>query len=85
MGCNCKRGKGTLNNLDNKDYIERAKEVVETIINVRTLEEYTDLDKVEIIDTYRLLYPNSSNIPGIQDAINHIKAGIELYGTKYKR
>jgi len=85
MGCNCKRGKGTLNNLNNIDYINQAKYIVETIIDAKPREELTDLDKVEIMGVYSLLYPNASAVPGLDDAINNIKIGIDLYGRKYKR
>jgi len=84
-GCNCKRGGGTLNNLNNKDYIEQAIQVRDTIINVKTIDEYNDLDKIEIMNTYSLLYPKASGTPGLQDAINQILSGIDLYGRKYKR
>jgi len=84
--CNCRGGKKVVhNNLDSPDNIQNAKQVVETIINVKTIEEFTDLDIVEIMNTYYSLYPASSIKPSVEDAINQIKIGIEIYGTKYTR
>ena len=86
MGCACKGGKKVVhNNLDSPDNIQNAKQVVESIINVKTIEDLTDLDIVEIMGTYYSLYPSSSIKPTVEDAINQIKIGIEIYGTKYTR
>lgn len=86
MGCNCKGGKKQItNNLDNPDHIQNAKNIVESIINVKTIEELNDLDKIEIMTAYYGLYPSSSIRPSVEDAINQIKIGIEIYGTKYTR
>ena len=86
MGCNCKGGKKqVMNNLDNPDNIANAKQVVESIINVKTIEDLNDLDKIEIMGAYYGLYPSSSIKPTVEDAINQIKIGIEIYGTKYTR
>jgi hypothetical protein len=86
MGCNCKGGKKVVhNNLDNPNHIENAKQVVESIINVKTIQDLTDLDVIEIMGAYYGLYPSSSIKPSVEDAINQIKIGIEIYGTKYTR
>lgn len=86
MGCNCKGGKKVVhNNLDNPNHIENAKQVVESIINVKTIQDLTDLDIIEIMGAYYGLYPSSSIKPSVEDAINQIKIGIEIYGTKYTR
>ncbi len=92
--CNCKGNgkKSNLNNLNNIDFINYAKQVYNDVIVGKTLEEYSDLDKVEIVSAYSSLYPNSSIIPGIEDAIRNIKDGIEQFDnnnsyqkTKIKR
>ena len=86
MGCNCKGGKKQVtNNLDNPDHIQNAKQVVETIISVKEIQDLTDLDTIEIMGAYYGLYPASSIKPSVEDAINQIKIGIEIYGTKYTR
>jgi hypothetical protein len=86
MGCACKGGKKVIhNNLDNPNHIENAKQVVETIISVKEIQDLTDLDIVEIMGAYYGLYPSSSIKPTVEDAINQIKIGIEIYGTKYTR
>ena len=85
--CNCK-GKGksqTINNLDNVDIINYAKQIYDNIITPNTTGEYSDLDKIEIIGAYSTLYPASSQTPSIEDAINKIKEGIELFDVKYTR
>jgi hypothetical protein len=87
MGCNCK-GNGTkqiINNLNSPDHIAYAKEVFTRVISSGTMETYTDIDKVEIMGAYATLYPSSSQTPTLEDAINKIKEGIELYNVKYKR
>ena len=86
MGCNCKGGKKqVINNLDNPDNIANAKQVVESIISVKEIQDLNDLDIVEIMTAYYGLYPSSSIRPTVEDAINQIKIGIEIYGTKYTR
>lgn len=85
MGCNCKRGKGTLNNLNSPDHIQSAQEVYNRIISVKTIEDLDDLDKVEIMGVYASLYPNSNGTPSIENAIEQIKSGIEMFKIKYGR
>ena len=86
MGCACKGGKKqVINNLDNPNHIENAKNIVETIISVKEIQDLTDLDIIEIMGAYYGLYPSSSIKPSVEDAINQIKIGIEIYGTKYTR
>lgn len=86
MGCNCKGGKKqVINNLDNPDHIQNAKQVVETIISVKEIQDLNELDIIEIMGSYYGLYPSSSIKPTVEDAINQIKIGIEIYGTKYTR
>jgi hypothetical protein len=85
--CNCK-GKGksqTINNLDNVDVINYAKQIYDNIITPNTTGEYSDLDKIEIIGAYSSLYPNASQIPSLQDAIDNIRIGIELYNDKHTK
>ena len=83
--CNCKRGKGTLNNLNSPDHIQSAKEVFNRIISVKTIQDLDDLDKVEIMGVYSSLYPNSNGTPSVENAIEQIKAGIEMFNIKYGR
>ena len=87
MGCNCK-GKGksqVMNNLDNVDVINYAKQIYQNIILPNTTGEYSDLDKIEIIGAYSSLYPNAKTTPSVADAIEHIKIGIELYDDKQRK
>ena len=86
MGCNCKGGKKQVtNNLDSPDHIQVGKNVFNSIISQKTIEDLNDLDKIEIMSAYGTLYPNSSATPSIEDAVNQIKTAIELYDVKYKR
>ena len=82
--CNCKGNgkKSNLNNLNNIDFINYAKQIQNDVIIGKTLEQYSDLDRVEIISAYSSLYPNSSVIPGIEDAIRNIKDAIEQFNNK---
>lgn len=87
MACNCKNTgtKQIVNNLNSPDHITYAKEVFTRVISSGTMETYTDIDKVEIMGAYATLYPSSSQTPSLEDAVNKIKEGIELYNVKYKR
>ena len=86
MGCNCKGGRKQItNNLDSPDHIQVGKNVFNSIISQKMIEDLTDLDKIEIMSAYGTLYPNSSATPSIGDAINQIKTAIELYDVKYTR
>lgn len=86
MGCNCKKGtKRVVNNLDNVDYINIAQDVYNRVISSGDISTYTELDIVEIMGAYASLYPNSSSTPSLEEAINQIKIGIELYNVKYRR
>jgi len=85
MGCNCKRGGKPMNNLSSPDHIQIAKDVFSRIISQKTIEDLTDLDKVEIMGAFASLYVNASSTPSVENAINEIKVGIELYDVKYKR
>jgi hypothetical protein len=85
-GCNCKGGrKQVINQLDSADHIQVGKDVFNSIISKKMIEDLNDLDKIEIMGAYATLYPNSSATPNIGDAINQIKTAIELYDVKYKR
>lgn len=86
MSCSaCKRKPQVINNLDNVDVINYAKQIYDNIISPNTTGEYVDLDKIEIIGAYSALYPNASQIPSLQDAIEHIRIGIELYNDKHTK
>jgi hypothetical protein len=84
--CNCKGGrKQVVNYLDSVDHINVAKNVFNSIITQKTIEEFNDLDKIEIMGAYSTLYPNSSSQPNIEEAINQIRIGIEVYDVKHTR
>jgi hypothetical protein len=84
--CNCKKGKKqVLNNLDSVDHIQYAKDVYNRIVLHNMTQDFNDIDKLEIMGAYSTLYPASSETPSIQDAINKIKEGIELFNVKYTR
>jgi hypothetical protein len=86
MGCNCKKGKKqVLNNLDSGDHIQYAKDIFSRVISGNTTQEFSDIDKIEIIHAYSTLYPSASQTPSIEDAINKIKEGIQLFDVKYNR
>lgn len=86
MGCtSCKKKQQVINNLDNPDHINMAKEIYNDVILGGDITTYTDLDKMEIYRAYETLYPNSSVKPSLEDAIEKIKIGIEIYGKKYNR
>ena len=84
-GCNCKGKKQIINNLNSPDHIQYAKDVYNRVIAPNTTQEFSNVDRVEIIGAYSTLYPASSNVPSIDDAISKIKEGIELFNVKYNR
>ena len=84
--CNCKKGRNqVINNVYNVDVVNYAKEINDRVISVKTMEEYTDVDKVEIMGAYASLYPASSVTPSLEEAINQIKIGINLYDVRTRR
>ena len=86
MGCNCKKGtKQVINNVYNVDVVNYAKEIYERILLSKTIDELNDVDKVEVMGAYASLYPSSSVTPTMEDAINQIRIGIELYALRTKR
>ena len=86
MGCNCKGGsKQITNRLDSPDHIQYGKDVYNRVVLTNTTQEFSDMDKIEIMGAYATLYPSSSQTPSIEDAINKIKEGIELFDVKYTR
>ena len=85
-GCNCKGGRKQItNNLDSPDHIQVGKDVFNSIISKKMIEDLNDLDKIEIMSAYGTLYPNSSATPSVEDAVNQIKTAIELFDVKYTR
>ena len=74
-----------MNNISSIDHVQIAKDVFNSIISQKTIEDLTDLDKIEIMGAFASLYPNASATPSIENAINEIKIGIELYDTKHRR
>jgi hypothetical protein len=85
MGCNCKKKPQVINNVYNVDVVNYAKDIYNNIISTKTMEEYTDVDKVEIMGAYASLYPASSVTPSLEEAINQIKIGINLYELRTRR
>ena len=85
--CNCK-GKGkaqVMNNVYNVDVVNYAKEIDKKVISVKNVSDYSDVDKVEVMGAYASLYPASSTTPSIEEAINQIRIGIQLYDAKQQR
>lgn len=76
MGCNCKKPV-VLNNLKSQDHLKVAEEIYYSIIKDRDISEYTDLDKLEIFNTHRLLYPNASQTPSLEQAIELITNSLQ--------
>lgn len=86
MGCNCKSGKvQKLNNLQSIDHLKLAVEVYDEVIKDRDTSTFNDLDKVQIMDVYKSLYPNATGIPSLEEAINAIMSAINIYQQKYVR
>lgn len=85
MGCNCKNKQQVINNVYNTNIHNYAKEIYERVVVPNTTGEYNDMDKIEIMEGYASLYPSSSQTPTLEDAINQIKIGIELYGVRKQK
>ena len=78
--CNCKGGKKQIiNNLQSSDHIDLAKEVFHNIIQKKTMEEYDDFDNMEILNTYKSLFPNAKTTPTIENAVQNINHAILNY------
>lgn len=85
MGCNCKRKPQVINNVYDVNVVNYAKEIYERVVVSNTTGEYNDVDKIEIMEAYASLYPASSTTPSLDEAINQIKIGIELYGIRKRK
>ena len=84
--CNCKKGKKQIiNNLNSPDHIQYGKDVYNRVILHNTTQEFSDVDKIEIMGAYATLYPASSQTPTLEDAINKIKEAIQLFDVKYTK
>lgn len=81
MGCNCKKPQ-VLNNLKSKDHLKLASETYNTTIKNKSIEELDDYDKIQIFNAFKSLYPNSSSLPTLDGAINHLKSAQDLYTKK---
>ena len=80
MGCNCGKGKKqVMNNLNSIDHINLAREVISTIISVKEIADYTDLDKMDVFNAYVALYPNARYTPTLENAVENIKHAVENY------
>jgi hypothetical protein len=79
MGCNCKGGKSKpLNNVNNQDTLKIVKEIFDSVISGKDINDFTDYDKLEILNAYSMLYPNSSQQPDITDAVNKITHALQF-------
>lgn len=85
MSCSKCKQKKMVNNLDSPDHINIVKEIYDRVILQGNINTYTDLDKLEIHRAFDVLYPNSSAVPSLEEAIKQISLGIQVYGIKYKR
>lgn len=85
MGCNCKKKDQVLNNIKNPVYLEPAKDVFSDIISAKNIEDYDELEKMVVMQTYVSLYPNNKSVPTLQTAVDGIRDAINLYNIKYVR
>lgn len=85
MGCNCKKKPQVINNVYDVNVNTYAKEIYERVVVPNTTGEYSDVDKIEIMGAYASLYPSSSTTPTLEDAIEQIKIGINLYDARKQR
>jgi hypothetical protein len=84
MGCNCKRGKKVINNLNSPDHISEAKIFFQSVKD-KPIEEFDDFDKMESRRVYLSLYPNSNGVPQLEPMMGYIKTAIEIYDVKYRK
>jgi hypothetical protein len=79
MGCNCGKKPKPLNNLKSNDHLKLASDMYLEIINKKTVEEYTDFDKEDIIKVYMSLYPNQKVKPTLDNAVYYITQAHQQY------
>lgn len=84
MACNCGKGKAQrINNLKSKEHLKMAVELYDELIVVKPTIEYTELDWLEVFAVYNGLYPNSSQQPTKEDALDKVKLARNLYLSNY--
>lgn len=79
MGCNCGKKPKPLNNLNSKDHLKLASDTFKNIIEIKPMEEYTDLDVMEILSVYKSLYPNQKMKPTLEVAIEQLREAHNRY------
>jgi hypothetical protein len=84
MGCNCKKPQ-VLNNLWSEDHLRLAQDVFERIITKKSIDEFDDLDKLEIFSVYQQIWPNAKIQPEISNAVFMITEAKEMLKTKNRR
>ena len=78
--CNCKGGKKQImNNLQSPDHVLAAKEVFHNIIEKKTIEQYDDYEKMEVLNTFKSLYPNAKTTPSLENVVQNINHAILNY------
>lgn len=77
MGCNCKKQTQVLNNLKSTDHLELARSIYEDVIKKKSIEDYDDLDKKQVLFAFYSLYPNVKMDITYEHAVNTITNVVE--------
>lgn len=77
MGCNCKKQEQVINNLNSQDHLSLARSIYEDVITKKSIDEYDDLDKKQVLFGFYSLYPNVKIDVSYQHAVTTITNVVE--------
>jgi hypothetical protein len=82
MGCNCKSGKATLNNLKSNDHLKLAYDFVRDTLQDKKLEDLDLVERNELLFVFSSLYPNASIKDNYDLMLNEVVSASQKYKKK---
>lgn len=81
--CNCKSGKSRpINNLKDQYILKDVQEVFNRLIEGNDVENLSDLDWMELYQTWSMVYPNSTGTPSKTRVIDDLRNSLQFLKVK---
>lgn len=80
--CKCGGKFKPINNLKNQEILKMCKDVYQSLIQGKELEQISPLDWIEIYSVWNLLYPNSSGVPNQIKVVEDLKTSQQYLRIK---